>query len=147
MLKENGAKTLPEIAAALTIENKDIGSAFGQLSKDGVLKMNAEKKAEYTGSALPKRISIASTLLKRAAESENGLLDNDALSEDEKTTIAGMAKKRGASDSPFKIIERETVSYCLTPKADEVCAALVNYIPYFNFKAGGRGKLFRIVRK
>lgn len=126
LLKENGAKTLPEIAAALTIENKDIGSAFGQLSKDGVLKMNAEKKAEYTGSALPKRISIASTLLKRAAESENGLLDNDALSEDEKTTIAGMAKKRGASDSPFKIIERETVSYCLTPKADEVCTALKN---------------------
>ncbi|MDE5775302.1 MAG: phenylalanine--tRNA ligase subunit alpha, partial [Treponemataceae bacterium] len=47
LLKEQGAKTLPEIAAALGIENKDVGSAFGALSKDGVLKLNGEKKAEY----------------------------------------------------------------------------------------------------
>ena len=40
-LKKNGAKSLPEIAAGLGIENKDIGSAFGQLSKEGILKMNA----------------------------------------------------------------------------------------------------------
>ena len=36
-VKENGAKTLPEIATALAIENKDVGSAFGTLSKEGVL--------------------------------------------------------------------------------------------------------------
>ena len=47
-LKENGPKRLPEIAVALGIENKDVGSAFGSLSKDNVLAMNAEKKAEYS---------------------------------------------------------------------------------------------------
>ena len=66
LLKNSGAKALPEIAAALSIENKDIGSAFGQLSKEGILKMNAEKKAEYTGAALPARISVTSELLKKA---------------------------------------------------------------------------------
>ena len=45
-VKENGAKLLPEIASGTGLEQKDVGSAFGQLSKAGVLKMNAEKKAE-----------------------------------------------------------------------------------------------------
>lgn len=45
LLKKNGAMTLPEAAAALIVEDKDIGSAFGQLSREGVLKMNAEKKS------------------------------------------------------------------------------------------------------
>ena len=43
-LKDNGPHTLPEIAAKLALENKDVGSAFGGLSKDGVVGMNAEKK-------------------------------------------------------------------------------------------------------
>ena len=59
-LKDNGAKTLPEIAAGLGLEQKDIGSAFGQLSKEGILSMNAEKKAEYTGKELPARITSVS---------------------------------------------------------------------------------------
>ena len=79
LLKDSGAKTLPEIAAALKIENKDIGSAFGQLAKDGVLKMNAEKKAEYTGAALPARIAVASELLKMAEKSQNGQIDKKDL--------------------------------------------------------------------
>ena len=109
--------TLPEIAAALSIENKDIGSAFGMLSKEGVLKMNAEKRAEYTGSALPSRIAITAELLKKAAGTENGLLDNADLSAEEQSAMVGLAKKRGATDSPFKIIERETVTYKLTADA------------------------------
>ena len=36
-LKENGPHLLPEIASALKIENKDVGSAFGLLSKEVVV--------------------------------------------------------------------------------------------------------------
>ena len=50
-LKEKGAHTMPEIASGIGLEQKDVGSAFGPLVKDGVLKMNAEKKVEYTGAA------------------------------------------------------------------------------------------------
>lgn len=124
LLKDSGAKTLPEIAAALKIENKDIGSAFGQLAKDGILKMNAEKKAEYTGAALPARIAVASGLLKMAESSADGQIDKKDLSKEQQDVIATLAKKRGATDSPFKIIERETVTYKLVPEAAEVKAEL-----------------------
>ncbi|MDR0586805.1 MAG: phenylalanine--tRNA ligase subunit alpha, partial [Treponema sp.] len=36
-------RTMPEIAAALKLENKDVGSAFGALSKLGVFAMNDAK--------------------------------------------------------------------------------------------------------
>ena len=124
LLKEKGALSLPEVASALNIENKDIGSAFGQLSKEGILKMNAEKKAEYTGAELPKRISVTSALLKKACEAESGLLDKAKLSAEEQEVISGLAKKRGAADSPFKMIERETVTYKLLPAAKDVAEAL-----------------------
>ena len=136
-VKENGAKTLPEIAAGTNLEQKDVGSAFGALSKAGVLKMNAEKKAEYSGSDLPENIKIATALFERAAKAENGLLDNASLSAEEQKVIANYAKKRGAADSPFKIIERETVVYKLNPESAEIAAALK--------KAGITGKEFGAV--
>lgn len=123
-VKNNGAKTLPEIAAGLGVEQKDIGSAFGPLSKEGVFKMNAEKKVEYTGVQLPARISITSALLEKASKAENCILDNASLSKEEQTVIATLAKKRGVSDSPFKIIERETVVFKLLPNAKDVAETL-----------------------
>ncbi len=123
-LKKNGAKALPEIASGLGIENKDIGSAFGQLSKEGVLKMNEAKQAEYTGKELPARISVASSLLKKAEAVESKQLDSSTLSKDEIAVMATLAKKRGAADSPFKIVERETVIYSLCGNYKEVVDAL-----------------------
>ena len=123
-LKKNGAKALPEIASGLGIENKDIGSAFGQLSKEGVLKMNEAKQAEYTGKELPARISVASSLLKKAEAEESKQLDSSTLSKDEIAVMATLAKKRGAADSPFKIVERETVIYSLCGNYKEVVDAL-----------------------
>lgn len=123
-VKENGAKTLPEIATALAIDSKDVGSSFGQLSKDGVLKMNAEKKAEYTGKDIPERLSVAASLIEKAAASENGQLDRAELTGAEIDVIGTLAKKRGAADSPFKIIERETVAYKLNEAFEKVVEGL-----------------------
>jgi phenylalanyl-tRNA synthetase alpha chain len=125
-LKDNGPQMLPKIAEALAIENKDVGSAFGQLSKDGVLKMNDEKKAEYTGAAVPARISVAQSLFKKAAVAENGQLDQANLSKEEQDVIGTFAKKRGTADSPFKIVERETVVYKLNAAFNKVVEALKN---------------------
>lgn len=123
-VKENGAKTLPEIAAGTSLEQKDVGSAFGQLSKIGVLKMNSEKKAEYSGAEIPADVLTAVSLFERAASSEIGQLDKAALTENEQAVIANYAKKRGAADSPFKIIERETVVYKLGSEASKVVSEL-----------------------
>ena len=119
-LKKDGPHTLPEIASALALEQKDIGSAFGPLSKDGVLKMNAEKKAEYTGKELPARIKITADLIAKAVAAENGQLNKDELSKEELDCMANLAKKRGAADAPFKMIERETVFYKLNEGFEKV---------------------------
>ena len=47
LLKEAGPLKLPEIAQKLGLQNKDVGSSFGELSKAGCAAMNEEKKAAY----------------------------------------------------------------------------------------------------
>lgn len=123
-LKEQGAKNLLEIAASLGIENKDVGSAFGALSKDGVLKMNDEKKAEYTGAPLPERISVAKKLIEKAMASENATLDAADLSKGEIEVMATLTKKRGISETPFRTIERETVTYKLQQAFEKIVESL-----------------------
>ena len=123
-LKENGPKLLPELAAGLGVENKDVGSAFGSLSKEGVLAMNAEKKAEVTGKELPARIAITKDLIKKAESAENAQLDAANLSKDELDAMGGLTKKRGISETPFKTIERETVVFKLCGQAKEVAEGL-----------------------
>lgn len=123
-LKENGAHALPEIAKALNIENKDVGSAFGLLSKEGILAMDGEKKASYTGKELSSRIATTKALLAKAVEKDDGLLDQANLSSDEASVMNGLAKKRGAADAPFRVIERETVVYALVQGAKEITDAL-----------------------
>ena len=113
-LQKNGAHTMPEIAKGIGLEQKDVGSAFGPLVKEGVLKMNAEKKVEYTGANLPARITVTTDLIKKGCGAESGLLNKDDMSASEIEAMNGLAKKRGAADSPFKMIERETVYYQFT---------------------------------
>ncbi|MCR5290917.1 MAG: phenylalanine--tRNA ligase subunit alpha [Treponema sp.] len=119
-LKEKGEKTLPELASALGIENKDIGSAFGQLSKEGVLSMTADKKASYTGKELPGRVALTVNLLQKAVKNEDGKLDMADLNDAEKAVMQTLAKKRGAADSPFKVLVRETVKYKLASEFENV---------------------------
>ena len=107
LLESSGPLALPEIARKLGIEAKDVGSAFGGLSKDKVLAMDAEKKAVVApgGKALlAAREAALQALLRRA---EKTPLDDAALSADEKVLAASQAKKRGASGSLFRITEPE----------------------------------------
>lgn len=124
LLETGGSKTLPELAAALGIEKKTVGSAFGQLSKEGCVKMDEEKKAVFLRSPQSYYITGVRALLKKVDAIEGKRISQDMLCEDEKKLIASIAKKRGASDSPFRIIERDSVRYSLTEDADAVCAAL-----------------------
>ncbi|MEL3907204.1 MAG: phenylalanine--tRNA ligase subunit alpha [Treponema sp.] len=124
LLKEAGPLKLPEIAGKLGLENKDVGSSFGQLSKEGCAAMNDEKKAVYIKEPDSKNFLLVKVLLERAAAAEGSRLLEDALSEEEKTCIAGIAKKRGASDAAFKIIERDEIVYDFTAPVSAVQDAL-----------------------
>lgn len=110
-LLEKGPHSLPEIATQLNLENSDVGSAFGLLSGAKVAFLNGDRKAELILDKLPLELEIQKDLLLRA--SEKALLESE-LSDVELKAISKMAKKRGASTSPFKLIEREDVIYALT---------------------------------
>jgi phenylalanyl-tRNA synthetase alpha chain len=118
---------LPEIAQALGMENKDIGSAFGSLSKLGVLKMDEQKNVtltfpldliqDPTFNPAFRRFALIRGLLHKIAET-GGLLAEASLNDEEKAIIANHAKKRGAADAPFRQIDRETVVYGFTMQED-----------------------------
>lgn len=123
-LRESGPHSLPEIAVALGLENKDVGSAFGMLSKQGVLVMDGDKKASCTGVGLPEAMDVTAGLLRKAVAAEGGLLHQANLSDAEKKVVGSLAKKRGAADVPFRMVERETVVYRLKQVATEIKAGL-----------------------
>jgi phenylalanyl-tRNA synthetase alpha chain len=113
--------TLPEIAASLAIENKDVGSAFGILSKLGLLGMNDAKQVciilppeqlehgrPVSGPAA-EQFRLTRDLFDRAAD--GAFITENSLNEAEKQAMSGMAKKRGAAGSAFRIVERETVFF------------------------------------
>jgi len=127
-LEQNQDKPrLPDIAEALKLESKDIGSAFGHLSKLGVLAMDDEKKLVITlplenledpaKNPVLAHFNLVQGLFKKVVMS-NGLLAENTLNDPEKEIISGIAKKRGAADAPFRIIERETVVFGFTVAED-----------------------------
>ncbi len=115
--------TMPEISERLGLEKSDTGSAFGLLSKAGCARLDEDKKAHASSDVLPAETRIQRALLDRAGES--GMLDDASLTEEERKAIAGLAKKRGASSSPFKLVEREDVRYALTSLGEEVKKAVI----------------------
>jgi len=126
LLAERGGRTLPEIAADLGMEPKDVGSAFGALTKDGVVRMDPDKRATLaTGgpdaARGPKRLAATRALLERAAK--DGPLDAAALSESDRAIADSLAKKRG-SGGVFRLVERDVVTFGVQMAAAEARASL-----------------------
>jgi phenylalanyl-tRNA synthetase alpha chain len=120
LLKDEGSKTLPELADALSLERSEVGKAFGQLSKAGFVTMGAENQAEASADTLGGEFLIQSELLKRGS---TDLLEESELSGQERDAMAKMAKKRAAANAAFRIIEREEITWELTDtglKAKEI---------------------------
>jgi len=126
-LKSDERPKLPDIAQILKLENKDVGSAFGNLSKLGVLSMDGEKKVviilpldhldDPAKNPVLAHFNLMRGLLKKVVV-EGGLLAEASLNEDERKIISGISKKRGAADAAFRQIERETVVYTFSAAED-----------------------------
>ncbi len=125
LLKEKGAMTLPEISKELGLENRDTGTAFGSMSKEGLLSMDSEKKAQLKADDISASMKAVRSVLDKAVLTESGELAEEDLSEEERKVIGGISKKRGASSSPFKIVEREDLVYEITAAGREVAKILV----------------------
>jgi phenylalanyl-tRNA synthetase alpha chain len=128
---------LPDIAKALNIDNKDIGSAYGSLSKLGILAMDENKnviiKSPHIDMQLNEffdgedvndpgiiKLVIVRGLLDKGAyyTDKGGAIAESDLSPEEKEAMSGIAKKRGAADAPFRQIDRETVFFGFTVAED-----------------------------
>ena len=114
--------TLPEISKTLGIENKDVGSAFGMLSKESVLGMDDQKRVILKSGLPSERMKIIRSILNKTAES-NTLSEGD-LSKEEFEVIQAISKKRGASSSAFRLVEKETISYKKTKSGSEASNSL-----------------------
>ncbi len=151
LLQSKGPLKMPSIAKELELENKDVGSAFGQLSKEGILKMDADKNVEIKSTDLPVRITLFESLLAKGAK--QGILDESELNKDELAVMKSNSKKRGAAGSPFKIIEREDLEYKLTDVGEKVRNILLeqgltgeeigSLTPEMLAKGSWKGKSFR----
>ncbi len=108
----HGAMALSALADAAGLEQRDVGSAYGQLSKSGVLRMNESREVVIADSAAEPD-ALVRALLERSADS--ALRDED-LSEEERVVAAANGKKRGAASALFRIIEHDVVRYRLTPE-------------------------------
>ena len=115
--------TLPEISKELGLENKDTGTAFGSMSREGLLAMDSEKKASLKSSDISDSMKAVRAILDRAVET--GDIAEADLSGEEKNVIGGISKKRGASSSPFKVVEREEVVYEVTAAGKDAAKVLV----------------------
>ena len=129
-LSDKGPARLPEIASSLGLEQKDVGSAFGILSKEGALSMDGDKRAVIAqgwsqAASVPKpRVAVVRDLIARAAASSDGILEESELDAAERAAIGGIARKRGSGDAAFRAAERERVWYRLSPGASEVADEL-----------------------
>ncbi|MDR1301016.1 MAG: phenylalanine--tRNA ligase subunit alpha [Treponema sp.] len=116
---------LPEIAQTLGLDTKAVGSAFGTLSKLGVLGMDANKQVMLTVESLQagrplsgkaaEYFSLVRGLLTKATGAVNSVLPWTDLSEAEQTLMGGLAKKRGAAAAAFRELDRERVIFKFTP--------------------------------
>ncbi|MCL2557091.1 MAG: phenylalanine--tRNA ligase subunit alpha [Treponema sp.] len=126
-LKRPGELGLAELGAELGLDQKDLGSAFGALSKSGALALDENKRivpAAGSGATDAAGVAILGALLERAAKSDPAQLELDNLSDSERQEIARNSKKRGAADAAFREIERETAIFGLLPAAFEVARSL-----------------------
>lgn len=120
-----GPAPLAELPALTGLEQKDVGSAFGQMSKKGALSLDGEKRIIPSQPMKEIRAVFATPkkeLLTKLAAVESVAADD--LSPEARALAADWGAKRGSSRSPVKIIEREFITYAFTAATAEIRAAL-----------------------
>ena len=104
--------TIVTLSHELDLENRVIGSAFGALSRAGVVAMDSEKRIVLKDASAAHGVATAESVLQRASAS--GSLTENQVSDEERAVLDGMSKKRGAASSPFRLVEREAVTHRMT---------------------------------
>lgn len=118
LVKTEGALHLQEIAARLGLDNRTVGSAYGSLSREGVLAMDSEKRANLSKQSGGVRLEGIRALLDRAGS--KGHIQEDELDPAQLEIIQSLSRKRGASRGVFRSVERDEITFALTSRGAEV---------------------------
>ena len=121
-LLADGPLTLPELAQRTGLAQREVGSAFGALSRAKAVRMDERKRAQALGTPVA-QLDAARRLLDAALA---GPLRESALTGDDKAVLATMSRRRGAGRAAFRASERETVFHRLTEQGAGVAAALAS---------------------
>jgi phenylalanyl-tRNA synthetase alpha chain len=124
LLHREGPLSLPEIASRLAVEAREVGSAFGALSKAGLAAMNEAKKAVLAARTDLRESVLATLRALFALFDDREAVPAEELSPAQAELIGSHSRKRGAEKGAFRIVEREEADYRLTAKGREVSALL-----------------------
>ena len=116
LLRDAGPLPMPEIAARLELEQRDVGSAYGALAREGVLAMDGGRQVSAAGGDSARVATVRGLLDRLAGGSEAA----EALTDAEREQAAALSRKRGAARGVFRATETETVSYALTAAGREM---------------------------
>lgn len=117
LLAGEGPLSLPSLAERLGVEAKDAGSAFGGLTKEGALAMDAEKRAVLKDASKAVSSVRLAALLSRFSKAKS--IEESDLTPGERETAAANARKRGSSRSVLRAAEREEVTWKLTADGEQ----------------------------
>ena len=123
LLRDAGPLPMPEIAARLGLEQRDVGSAYGALAREGVLAMDGGRQVSAAG-ADSARVAAIRALLERLAGGASS--SAEALTDAEREQAAALSHKRGVARGVFRATETQTVSYVLTAAGRGMREALAN---------------------
>lgn len=118
-----GPAAMPDICKALGMEQKDAGSAYGRLAREGVLSMGQDKLVALADAGKDRRSAAVNALLAKA-DAAGGTLEDGMLSDGERALMGELAKKRGSGDAAFRAADRETVTWSLLDPAAELAELL-----------------------
>ena len=112
LLREQGPLTIQEIVQKTGLENSDIGTAYGALSKENVLVMDGRKRVAVKEVPDLKRLEMVRDMLDQA--SEKGVISDDGLDAPKRELLQSLARKRGASRGTFRVVDKESITYRFT---------------------------------
>ena len=138
LVRDAGPLPMPEIAARLGLEQRDVGSAYGALAREGVLAMDGGRQVSAAG-ADSARVAAIRALLERLAGGAS--VAAEALTDAERAQAAALSHKRGVARGMFRATESQTVSYVLTPAGQEMRQAAARRIAGRVIPIGAKAEL------
>ena len=110
-----------DLSLELGVDVRDVGKAFGNLSKEGIIYLGLNKEIIPKDLKKYSNYKIIKELLENARDCD--LLEEN-LSQDEVSVISDYSKKKGASDVLFKIVERLDLRFALSKFGLEIKSEL-----------------------